>query len=140
MLAQIGGRLAHFCIELNVQLFALAEDDRVLQMEMDQNQHLIVARLIEGVFDVGVENIDLVSTHRCITKPVRVRLEHSIDFLIGQVGSNVEIFQLGIDFAWIENQGVLFDYALRTREESFLWNEREQLDRPPSVFFLALDL
>ena len=83
-LAQISGGLTDFRVELHVHVLLLADENGVLErrvreykdesrhslvtcnleMEVDENDHLGVARLEEGVLDVVVEDVHLVATHR----------------------------------------------------------------------------
>ena len=101
--AQIGGHFSHFRVELNVDLFSFAKDNGMFQMEMDENDHFIVARLIECMANIGIENIDLIAPHRRVTKSVRMSFQRAVDLLVGETGTNVEVLQFRIDFTRIEN-------------------------------------
>lgn len=67
MLAQIGRDLAHFRVELDINVLFLAKHDGVLQVEVEQDDHLAVARLEEGVLYVVVQDVDFVATNRRIS-------------------------------------------------------------------------
>ena len=74
-LAEVRGDLAHLRVELDVLLLLLAHQDAVLrvspsatdstrdnlQMEVEQNHHLVLARLEESMLDVAEQNVDLVA-------------------------------------------------------------------------------
>lgn len=83
MFAQIGGYFSYFGVELYIVLLSLSEDNGVFQMEMNEIDHFVVARLIEGVRNVRIEYIDLISSNRCVAKAVGMRFERTIDLLIG---------------------------------------------------------
>ena len=76
-------------------------------MEVQQDDHLSVARLEERVLDVVVQNVDLVPADRGVAEAVGVRLQHARETLLDDVGPDVEVFQLGIALAGAENEGVL---------------------------------
>jgi hypothetical protein len=44
---------------LNIDVSLLSEHDGVLQVEVKQDDHLAVARLVEGVLDVVVQDVNL---------------------------------------------------------------------------------
>ncbi len=44
---------------LNIDVPLFAEHDGIFQVEVKQNDHLTIARLVEGVLDVVVENVNL---------------------------------------------------------------------------------
>ena len=83
MFAQIGGYFSYFGVELHIVLLSFSEYDGVFQMEMNEDDHFVVARLIEGVRNVRIEYIDLISSNWCITKTVGMRFKRTIDLLIG---------------------------------------------------------
>lgn len=77
MLPQVSRDLSHFSVELYVDVFLLSEHDSMLQMEMQQNDHLTVARLEKSVLYIVVEDVDFVSSDACVAEPVCVSLDHA---------------------------------------------------------------
>ena len=134
MFTQIGSQFSHFGVELDVDLFSFPEDDGVFQMEMDQDDHFVVAGLIESMGNVRIEQIDLVTAHGRVTKAIGVRFECPVDFLIGQARSDVQIFQLRIDFTRIQYESVLLDDALETANDQ-TWRFSERSTRRTSICF-----
>ncbi len=56
---------------------SLTEHDGILKVEVEQDDHLSVAWLEEGVLDVVVHDVHLVAPDARVAEPVGVRLQHT---------------------------------------------------------------
>lgn len=82
-------------------------------MEMQQNDHFIVAWLEECMFDVVVENVNFVAPQRGVPKTVDMCLQSAADPLGNDIRSNVQILQFRVAFAILgQNEFVLLHGAL----------------------------
>lgn len=102
---------------------------------MQDDDHLPVARLEDGVFDVVVKNVHFVAADRreaetwrevywlvellmCpggadfFPPTVGVRLQGALHPLLRDVGSDVKVFELGVAAVQVDDQRVLLDDAL----------------------------
>lgn len=76
---------------------------------MQQNDHFTIAGLVERVLDVVVQNINLVSANARVLKPIDVGFKHPREPLLDNVGPDVQVLELGVAFALINDQLVLLD-------------------------------
>ena len=61
MLAQVGRDFADFRVELDLGVFLLAHHDGVFKVEMQEDDHLAIARLEKSVLHVVVQNVHFVA-------------------------------------------------------------------------------
>lgn len=110
-----------------------------LEVEVQDDDHLAVTRLEDGVFDVVVEDVHFIAADRreaetwwrevdrsgerlicagvdsgggVLPPTVGVRLQGALHPLLGDVGSDVQVFELGVAAVQVDDQRVLLDDAL----------------------------
>ncbi len=76
---------------------------------MQQDNHFAVAGLVERVFDIVVQDVNLVTPNTSVLEPVGVGLEDAAQPLLNNVGADVEILELGVALALVDDELVLLD-------------------------------
>ena len=109
MFSQICRNFTDFGVEFNVDMLLLVEHDGILEMEMQQDNHFSVARLVKCMLDVVVKDVDLVATNTRVLESIDMRFKHTTQPFLSDVGSNVQVLELGISFALINDELVLLD-------------------------------
>lgn len=88
-----------FCEEKGINEQKLSTEKNVqtnLEMEMQNDDHLAIARLEEGVLDVVVHNVNLVTANRGEAETIEVSLQSSMNSFGDNVWTNEEVLQFGI--------------------------------------------
>jgi len=60
---EVGSDFSDFRVELHIVMFLLAKDDGVFEMEVKQDNHFTIARLVEGMLNVIIQDVHLVTAH-----------------------------------------------------------------------------
>ena len=61
-------------------------------MEMQENDHFAVTRLIKCVFDIVVKDVDFISTNAGILKTIDMGLQYATQPFCGQVRPDIKVF------------------------------------------------
>lgn len=77
-------------------------------MEVQQDDHLVVAGLEEGVFDVVVEHINFVAAQRGVTETVDMGFQRAADPLSNDVRPHVKILKRFQFFGFFNTKGRIF--------------------------------
>mmetsp|Transcript_3937 Transcript_3937/g.10266 ORF Transcript_3937/g.10266 Transcript_3937/m.10266 type:complete len:714 (-) Transcript_3937:1301-3442(-) len=94
---RVGG-LHDLDVELHVLGLTLADHDRVVQVEVDQHEHLLLRWLEEGELDVLKVEIELLAPRRLEAQAVGVQLQLARGLLAAHAGAHVHVAQAR-DFA-----------------------------------------
>ena len=74
---------------------------------MQKDYHFTIAWLVKCMLDVVIKDVNFVSTNTRVLKSIDVRFQNTTQTFLCHIGTNVQIFQLGVAFAMIDNQLVL---------------------------------
>ena len=78
-------------------------------MEMQENNHFTITRLVKSMLDIIIQNINLVSTNASILESIDMSFEDSREAFLGNIRPDIKIFQFGVSFSLIDHQLVLLD-------------------------------
>lgn len=81
-------------------------------MEVQKNNHLSVARLEDGVPDIVVKDVHLITSDRCVTESISVCFQGPENALLCHIGTDVEVFELRVGLVLWQQERVLFDEIL----------------------------